>query len=398
MPLPSPLSFVATRLRERLVRDLTRRGTITSRRVAAAMVRVPRHVFVPEVSIRTAYQDRVVLTKEQDGRALSTLSQPSAVGRMLQDLRVERGMRVLEIGSGTGYNAALLAELTGDPALVTTVDIDRELVERTRRSLATAGYEGVNVVHADGFTYEPDQPVDRIELSVEAPFIAPGWIHGLLEGGLILLPLRLKGIRYFAPAMRKRAGRLRAESDSGCAFVSMRSPSVPSDPTFRIPGIEDAEFTWEGQGEFPAEGLAEAFGAESSDHPDANVPYSGMAHAVIADDNVFTVTLRGRDGARELGFYDDETRSACLIRGSSSSDDLKVRCVGGVGAHARLIDRLREWNRQGRPQLGDREILAYPVSSTPSPEPGWRLVRKPHFNLLIGPVRAPAAGDQSEAG
>ncbi len=392
MRIPSPRSFVAARLRERLVRDLVNRGTVASRPVAAAMGRVPRHVFVPEVSIRTAYQDRVVLTKERDGETLSTLSQPSAVGRMLEDLQVLPGMRVLEIGAGTGYNAALLAELAGDPARITTVDIDGDLVEQARRSLGAAGYPGVEVIHADGLTYEPDHRVDRIELSVEAPFIAPEWFRGLRDGGLILLPLRLRGIRYFAPAMRKRGDHLRAESDSGCAFMSMRGPAKPVGPTFAVRGVDDAAFTWEGDGEFPAAGLSGAFAGAGQDHPDARVPHPGLAYIALADENVFTLIPRGRTDAREIGFYDGASGSACLISGSTHAEELGVRSVGGDGAFALFVNRLRQWDRLGRPSPGSRQLLAYPVDRTPSPGPGWHVIRRPHFNFLIGPGPASAGG------
>ena len=392
MRIPSPRSFVAARLRERLVRDLLNRGPVVSRPVAAAMARVPRHVFVPEVSIRTAYEDRVVLTRERDGKTLSTLSQPSAVGRMLEDLRVLPGMRVLEIGAGTGYNAALLAELIGDPNLVTTVDIDGGLVERARRSLAAAGYPGVEVVHADGLTYEPDHPMDRIELSVEAPFIAPEWFRGLRDGGLILLPLRLRGIRYFTPAMRKHGDHLRAESDSGCAFMSMRGPAIPEGPALRVPGVDDAEFGWEGRGEFPSAGLRAAFRAGPQVHPEAVVPHPGLAYVALADDNVFTMTPRGQTDAREIGFYDSASRSACLISGSTHAEELGVRSVGGDGAFASFVTRLGEWDRLGRPSPGSRELLAYPAARTPSPDPGWHVVHRTHFNFLIGPGPAPADG------
>ncbi|MDP6756648.1 MAG: methyltransferase domain-containing protein [Chloroflexota bacterium] len=392
MRIPSPRSFVAARLRERLVRDLQNRGSVVSRQVAAAMARVPRHVFVPEISIRAAYEDRVVLTRERDGETLSTLSQPSAVGRMLEDLQVRPGMRVLEIGAGTGYNAALLAELVGDPNLVTTVDIDGVLVERARRSLAAAGYPGVEVVRADGLTYEPDRPVDRIELSVEAPFIVPEWFRGLRDGGLILLPLRLRGIRYFTPAMRKHGDHLRAESDSGCAFMSMRGPATQAGPALRVTGIEEAEFGWEGRGEFPAAGLGEAFAGGSQARPEATVPHPGLAYVALANDNVFTVTPRGRTDAREIGFYDPTSGSACLIGGSAHAEKLGVRSVGGDGAFASFVSRLREWDRLGRPSPGDREMLAYPHDRTPSPNPGWQVIHRPHFNFLIGPGRVSAGG------
>lgn len=396
--LPSPKSFVATRLRERLVRRLVQRGTISSGPAAAAMARVPRHVFIPEVSIRTAYEDRVVLTKERGGQVLSTLSQPSAVGRMLEDLKVGPGMRVLEIGAGTGYNAALLAELTGDPSLVTTVEIDGGMVGRARHALKVAGYESVNVIHSDGLSFESDTPFDRIELSVEAPFIAPGWVRSLRDGGLMLLPLQLKGIRYFTPALRKYPDRLQAESDSGCSFMTMRGPADDIETVFRLPGCDQTEFTWESPGEFPGETLRSVFNASPRSHPDINVSVSAIAYVALGHDSTFSMTDRGASETQQLGVYDRASSSVCLLKGNADGSSVRIQSLGGDGAYASVLSLLAEWAHQGNPAPGHRQMLAYPVSQTPGPPPGWQLVSKPHYNLLVGPGGVPAGRDQAESG
>ena len=396
MRLPSPKSFVATKLRERLVRQMILRGTISPGRVAAAMARVPRHVFVTEVSIRAAYEDRVVLTKEHKGNVLSTLSQPSAVGRMLEDLKVEPGMRVLEIGAGTGYNAALLAELTGDPSLVTAVEIDAAMVHRARESLEVAGYHGVTVVSADGLRYESEIAFDRIELSVEAPFIAPGWVRSLSEGGLLLLPLRLKGIRYLTPALRKYSDRLKAESDSGCSFMAMRSPYRSTDTTFRVPGLDRVRFTWESPGDFPGEALRTAFDAAPQTHPDVNASYSGIGYVALGHDATFTMTDQQACEIPRLGVLDRDSGSVCLLRGIADGTLIRVQSLRGEGAYTSALSLLAEWEHRGKPPPGDRQQLAYPAGQTPKPSPGWRLVPKPHYNFLVGPGRVPVGPDQTD--
>ena len=398
MRIPSPMGLIARKLRERLVGRLVVRGTITSKRLIAAMEQVPRHIFVPEVSIRAAYDDRVVLTRERDGQVLSTLSQPSAVGRMLENLKVEPGMRVLEIGAGTGYNAALLAELTGDPTLVTAVEIDPGMVDRARKSLEVAGYGGVTVVHADGFGFESNTQFHRIELSVEAPFIAPGWVRSLRAGGLILLPLRLKGIRYFTPAFRKHPDRLQAESDSGCSFMAMRGPSGPVETSFHVPELDEVEFTWESPGEFPGDALRSALAATPRTHPDANATYSAIGYVVLGHDATFTMTDRGDCGVQQLGVYDRGSGSVCLLRGIADGTGIRIQSFGGDGAYNAALSLLDEWHHRGKPLLGDRQILGYPVGQTPAPSPGWHLVRKPHYNLLVGPAGVPAGSDQPDLG
>ena len=141
---------------------------------------------------------------------------------MLQQLRVEPGMRVLEIGAGTGYNAALLAELVGPSGAVTTVDIGEEIAAEARGRLASAGYPRVAVIAADGAAgWPPNAPYDRIELSVGASDITPAWYEQLRIGGLVTLPLWL-GISDASVALRKHAGALVSESLAPCGFMRLR--------------------------------------------------------------------------------------------------------------------------------------------------------------------------------
>src|SRR5579863_5072467 len=121
-------------LRERLVRHLEETRVLTSPAVAAAMRTVPRHIFVPGERLAEAYEDRAIAIKERDGAVISSISQPSMIVQMLQLLDVRAGMRVLEIGTGSGYNAALLAAVCA-PGSVVTVDIEADLIERARTAL-----------------------------------------------------------------------------------------------------------------------------------------------------------------------------------------------------------------------------------------------------------------------
>jgi protein-L-isoaspartate(D-aspartate) O-methyltransferase len=116
-------------------------GWARSDRVAEAMRSVPRHRFVPEAPVQEAYDDRAVITKPApDGTALSWASVPVIVAMMLDQLDVRSGQRILAIGAGTGYDAALLAYLTGPGGQVTIVDIDSDITAQARQALDATGY------------------------------------------------------------------------------------------------------------------------------------------------------------------------------------------------------------------------------------------------------------------
>lgn len=102
---------------------------------------VPRHLFLPGIEPRQAYADEAVVTdRDVEGRPISSSSQPSIMALMLDQLGLQHGQRVLEVGAGTGYNAALVAEMVGETGRVVTVDIHAEVVRRARRNLELAGY------------------------------------------------------------------------------------------------------------------------------------------------------------------------------------------------------------------------------------------------------------------
>jgi len=144
----------AAALRRQLVGELERRGVIRSKAVRAAFLWVPRELFVPEAASRSGleavYRDEAIPTKfAANGAPISSSSQPAIMAEMLERLALEPGMRVLEIGAGTGYNAALLSQLVGERGRVETVDIDAETAARARRALRAGGYRA-RVVVADG--------------------------------------------------------------------------------------------------------------------------------------------------------------------------------------------------------------------------------------------------------
>ncbi len=187
------------------------------------MLAVPRHRFIPEAPLRVAYADDVFVTKRNhEGDALSSVSQPSIVAEMLEQLGVAPGHRVLEIGAGTGYNAALLDTLVGPEGSVTTVDLDADTAERARAALDAIGHERVRVVQADGEAGCADAaPYDRIIVTVGAWDLPPAWWDQLVEGGRLVAPLQIRGSEH-SVAFDYTGGVLRSRSIIACGFMPMR--------------------------------------------------------------------------------------------------------------------------------------------------------------------------------
>lgn len=238
-------------------------GEIRSEAVAEAFCAVPRHLFVPEVSVALAYADTVVPTKfDATGAAISALSQPAIVAVMLEQLDVRPGMRVLEIGAGTGYNAALLAHLArgtrggigergeggergdreegGEEGGVVTVDVDEDIVAAAREHLAAAGVGSrVRVVLGDGVEgYAAGAPYDRIIATVGAADVPEAWLDQLAAGGRIVLPLRIRGgVTRSVVIEQERDGIWRGRDLEVCSFMPLRG--IADDLGRSVPLTED---------------------------------------------------------------------------------------------------------------------------------------------------------------
>ncbi|MFJ6140639.1 methyltransferase, FxLD system [Kitasatospora sp. NPDC092286] len=225
------IDTAAERLRNVLVDQVITEGRVHTPRIEAAMRTVPRHVFVPEVSLEEAYTNSTVDIKQNsDGTSISCASQPGVVGLMLEQLQPQPGNKVLELGAGTGYNAGLLAHLVEGGGHVTTIDVDDDLVEGARSHLATAGIENVTVLRTDGALGHPDgAPYDRIVATVGAHGVPHAWMKQLAPGGRLLVPQRLRGSVSRSIAYERKNG----------AWVSIRSEMNTFMPLRR--GIADDE-------------------------------------------------------------------------------------------------------------------------------------------------------------
>ena len=235
----------AERLRHALVNDLKADGSVRSPRVEAALRAVPRHLFLPGASLARAYANGVVETKLDDAAVpISAASQPTMVALMLEQLQVAPGNRILEIGAGTGYNAALLAHLAGPRGTVTTIDVDEDITGQARAALKETGYSQVRVVLGDGALGYPDRvPYDRIISTVGAWDLPLAWLDQLAPAGRLVVPLRLRGsvtrsIAFERDATLLNIPRWRSVSTLLCSFMPLRG-GIADDPRRDIPLTAD---------------------------------------------------------------------------------------------------------------------------------------------------------------
>jgi protein-L-isoaspartate(D-aspartate) O-methyltransferase len=325
------------------------------------------------------YADTALVTRQVGELPASSTSQASLVARMLELLDFSRGMKVLEVGAGTGYNAALMAEIVGDQRLVVTVDVLEDVVDQTRRLLAGAGYPQIPVLLRDGFEGVPEQaPFDRIVATVGCSDLSPHWAGQLAEDGAMLVPLE-QATGHPLVLIRKQDGTLRGRIVLRTGFMPVRGPLH----------VEDL---W-------GRGVVAVGPTESVHEPDpgprfaARRPGEPMELTDDETDFLFFLGLNDRRACRA-------PQGPALTTGL---DGWAALAPDGIwwwkdASLAGELDRhYRDWDARGRPALED-----YQVSFAPVGEPGdvpagsWHIERR-FYGELVSLGHAGLGGLSGEA-
>ena len=377
---------------------------------------MPRHVFLPDARFEEVYTDRAIPTKHADGKPISSSSQPSIMALMLEQLSLEPAQRVLEIGAGTGYNAALIAHIVGPSGQVVTIDIDEDVAEQARQHLVAAGFGDVGVRCTDGGYGHPVlAPYDGIILTASAWDIAPAWFEQLALGGRLVLPLSLRQAQQ-SVAFVRRDDHLESASVVDCGFMPLRGAFAGPErviPLGSTPGpflladcerLIDAEALAEALRAEPIEvpaGLTatrrEAFGSlslwlalEDSD----SCVLSIYADVAVVDRSPVPPLIEWEAGDKKqrltralLG----EKGLVALSRPPDSRPDKhdarRPLSIVAFRAEPELVDRMRAhliaWDAAGRPPTGALRISAYPKDRPVPVRHDARVLEKRWTTLLV---------------
>lgn len=200
-------------LRRRMVEEQLARHGIRDPRVLEALRRVPRHLFVPEEMADQAYEDHPVAIGQGQ-----TISQPYMVACMSQALDLQGGEKVLEIGSGSGYQTAVLKALNAD---VYTIERLPELSDRARGNVERAGFGGVHYRVGDGSLGWPEEaPFDRVIVTAGAPTMPVSLVEQLRDGGSMVIPVGGEAEQELL-LVRRGDGRVTREKICSCLFVKL---------------------------------------------------------------------------------------------------------------------------------------------------------------------------------
>ncbi len=396
-------------LRTTLVDQLVNSGLIQSREVESAFRNVPRHRFVPEVEPARAYADEAIPIKwAADGRPVSSSSQPAIMAIMLEQLRIGPGQRVLEIGTGTGYNAALLAHVAGEAGAVVTVDIDAGLSEAARARLADTGFPWVTTACGDGAAgWAAGAPYDRVIVTASASDLAPEWSGQLRPDGRLVLPLSLRGIQQ-SVALERAGDHLASVSVVPCGFMPLAGRLAGPDPVRRFGPAPGVFLRLEAPGEAHSTALPAALrrpglaiGTAVTITP-ADLfaglglwlalgdPRVGELAAVgpSADRDLIPGVITRFPGLASVTVLVSGASLAAVTRppdgGQAASFTAWVRGYGPAGDDLaeQLAAAVRSWESAGRPASRAVRIRAYPADGAAGGQAAFT-VAKPHTRFLL---------------
>jgi protein-L-isoaspartate(D-aspartate) O-methyltransferase len=420
-------------LRERLATRVVAANRIGSERVAAALHAVPRHLFLPDLRPELAYHDDAIVTKrDASGQPVSSSSQPAIMAIMLDQLDLAPGQRVLEIGAGTGYNAALISHIVAPSGQVTSVDIDGELAEAAREHLASAGYSDVTVACADGAEGYPEHaPYDRVIATVGVSDLARAWFDQAGPDARIVVPLDLRGtqvsVAFGSAGPEDTGGPWTSRSLAPCGFMRMRgSLAGPERLVMLAPRLflmlPDGVMLPGGE-EVDAAGLAAVLAGPSARQPTgvragpaqvfwglglwlaAREPRSCRldeerlpGRESEAGTRLAGTPLRAPGWHATIGILDSGgiavlTAAPEPAQAPSADDDpsrLPMLGTAGFGPRAPelaadLSAHVQAWGEAGRPGIAGLHVDAYPRSSPGEPPqvPGALIMERPCTRFLV---------------
>lgn len=404
-------------LQRRLVDELIEKKFIKTREVEEAFLTVQRHLFLPGVDLEKVYSNTAIVTKWDGKIPLSSSSEPAVYAIMLEQLELKEGLKILEIGAGTGFNAALMAQITSEKGKVITVDIDKDITDSARVNLNGAGFSHVNAICKDGSSgYAPEAPYDRIIITAGVWDINPEWFNQLKPGCILLVPMviHIQGQATFA--FKRVNNHLESTSTSGCKFMELRgdfprpvnwveigSGKVMMLCTGSISELSDeisninVKNQWE---DFSTNIELSLLEMHRQLLPWLEITESKFCFLVskIETSEILNLPVLPKHKGKSLPalFGLAEKDDLCLIyfneeKTETETQDMNMR---SFKLHARnygsddtlakhLVERIIEWDKTGRPGIQNANVKAYLNNSNVQPAEGEYLIAKKWVNLLF---------------
>ena len=385
---------------ENLHNELTKRNALQRdpAQLKQALFKVPRHYFIEQYydheapngivhvnfpiptskQLATIYTDRGLMIREEPH---SAASQPLLIFGMLDDLQLTEGLKVLEIGTGSGWNAGLIAFSVGDDSRVYSIDLQTDLIEKARKHLNAVGFNCVNLRAGDGGLGWDGETFDRIIVTVGSPDIPPAWAESLVEGGILVMPFKTRGIGDPILRLQKRNGKLTGKFTQWAGFMNLQGDFTSSSEDILEP---------------PWDPVVEALLQEE--------PTSVPLPTVCGTDCAFWMRLNG-EPVQTLGEYKGQRTMAPVLldreapalyipySGWLFGSEKRMDVHGNQRHVGRFIKLMEEWMNLGEPKYTDYHVEL--IDSTVADDIGSHsyLDKRPNATLRFSLEDTPISQD-----
>ena len=379
---------------DKLVATLKSRGELSDPRIEAAFYAVPRHLFLPDMPLEIAYSDEAVPVKfDLDGAVLSSVTPPSMIAAMLAQLALRPGDNVLEVGAGAGYSAALMQYLVGPTGLVTTLELDNDMVRQATDNLHRAGMGNrVKLVQADGaMGYAPRASYDRIVVTASIWDVSPAWEEQLKPKGILVAPIWADGLQFSSAFERAADGSLFSTSNIPCGFVTMRGAGAGPRRTLRF-GATPLSLIANEADELDAASLSALMTSDaeedyletrfrSADYWNGLMPYLMLheppgtifgLYSLLGDARAF--------GIEGHGFALIAPGSACFVPDDGAG---KAFCFGGSDAFIAVQEAASAWEAAGQPRVDRLRIKLVPRGLSLTLPDNTHTYPRPYHDLVM---------------
>ena len=363
---------------------------------------VPRHLFIEqyyddeepdgiahvELPIPTAkqleaiYSNRGLMIREDPH---SAASQPTLIFGMLDDLKLTHGCKVLEIGTGSGWNAGLIAFSVGDERLVYSIDLQADLVEKAGKHLSSAGFNRVNLRAGDGGLGWDGETFDRIIVTVGSPDIPPAWIESLAEGGILVMPLKTRGAGDPILRLHKQGGKLTGTFTQWAGFMGLQGNFKSSTEAALEPSSDP---------------VLETLLQEE--------PTFVPLRAYVGSDCALYLRLNGEpmetlwEYKTQRGMHsvllDRELPALCVPRSIyEPKPENRVEAYGNPQGVDRFITKIEEWINLGSPKITDYHIELINPAASDDEVPHSYIDKRPNATLRFSLPDVPISRDHNQS-
>jgi protein-L-isoaspartate(D-aspartate) O-methyltransferase len=376
-----------------MVDALKEKGIFTDARMEAAFRSVPRHLFLPDVPPDKVYSDEAIPVKrDPTGAVISSSSQPSMMILMLNQLQLRPGDKVLEIGTATGYNAAIMQYIVGDSGSVTSMELDPLLAKQARDNLQRAGADAsrVHVVEGDGVMGYPVRAAyDRIIATVGVWDVPAQWVHQLKPDGILVAPISVGSFQLSAAFTRQPDGTLYSEINTPCGFVSLRGAAAGPLNTKRL-NSSSLTLTCDCAEEIDTAALHSLLSEGCEDIlvnyslSPSEYWYGFFPYLMLHEPQGYFFALYGVEEGQQAygleggGFVLFTKGSASFM--STTIEGATAYVFGSADSLLALQDLLTAWDSAGRPDIRQVRLRLIPVEQgVPAVQQGKLFLRRDHY-------------------